>query len=59
VYGGRGFRVAAHWLASVPNRRTINAVTGGDWDGTGVLPDVRVPAAQALEVAQKLAAGRR
>jgi hypothetical protein len=26
-------------------------VTGGDWEGVGVAPDLAVPAAQALDVA--------
>jgi retinol-binding protein 3 len=39
----------------VPNGRAINPVTHTNWEGTGVKPDVAVPAAAALETAQKLA----
>jgi C-terminal processing protease CtpA/Prc len=33
-------------------------VTKTDWEGTGVTPDVKVPADEALETAKKLAAER-
>ncbi|MFF4447734.1 S41 family peptidase [Streptomyces sp. NPDC001502] len=45
--------VAEHVLVTVPTARTINTVTGGNWEGVGVVPDVRVPADQALETALK------
>lgn len=35
----------------VPITRSINPVTGGDFEGTGVQPDIEVPAAQALDAA--------
>jgi C-terminal processing protease CtpA/Prc len=38
----------------VPTGRAINPVTGTNWEGTGVVPDVEVPAAQALERALQL-----
>jgi hypothetical protein len=45
-----------HFVMRVPFGRFINPVTKTDWEGTGVEPDVKVPAAEALEVAKKLAA---
>ncbi|WP_314247100.1 S41 family peptidase [Streptomyces kutzneri] len=45
--------VAEHVLVTVPTARTVNTVTGGNWEGVGVVPDVRVPAEQALETALK------
>jgi hypothetical protein len=39
----------------VPDARPINAVTKTNWEGTGVEPDVKAAAAEALAVAQKLA----
>jgi hypothetical protein len=39
----------------VPFGRPINPVTKGDWEGTGIEPDVKVSAADALTTAQKLA----
>lgn len=52
--GGR-VRVAAHFGIFVPTGRAVNPVTQGNWEGTGVEPDVKVPAAAALVRAQKLA----
>lgn len=40
----------------VPDARPINAVTKTNWEGTGVEPDVKVAAPDALATAQKLAA---
>jgi len=31
--------------------RAINPITGTNWEGTGVVPDIAVPAADALRVA--------
>jgi hypothetical protein len=39
----------------VPTGRAISPVTGTNWEGTGVVPDVEVPAAEALERALELA----
>ena len=39
----------------VPSGRAINPVTNTNWEGTGVKPDVAVPAETALETAHKLA----
>ncbi|HEY1586501.1 MAG TPA: S41 family peptidase [Polyangia bacterium] len=51
-----GLRVDDHFVVSVPFARAVNPITKTDWEGTGVAPDVDVPADQALEVAKKLAA---
>ena len=42
-------------MIGVPFARAINPITKTNWEGTGVEPDVAVPAAQALEAALKLA----
>ncbi|MFG2999629.1 S41 family peptidase [Streptomyces sp. NPDC048340] len=47
--------VAEHVLVTVPAARSINTVTGTNWEGVGVVPDVPVPADQALEEALKAA----
>jgi hypothetical protein len=39
----------------VPSGRAINPITNTNWEGTGVKPDVSVPAETALETAHKLA----
>jgi hypothetical protein len=36
---------------ALPFGRAINPISGTNWEGTGVEPDVKVPAAEALEVA--------
>jgi retinol-binding protein 3 len=41
----------------VPFGRAINPITGESWEGTGVRPDVAVPAEDALERAAALANG--
>ena len=42
-------------VALVPSGRPVNPVTKTNWEGTGVVPDVTVPADQALETALSLA----
>lgn len=37
----------------LPTARTVNPVTGGDWEGVGVVPDIPVPAAEAFDVARR------
>jgi len=48
-------RIDDHFVIRVPFGRFINPVTKTDWEGTGVEPDVKVPAAEALDAANKLA----
>lgn len=48
-------KLDAHFLLIVPNSRVINMVTHTDWEGTGVKPDVAVPADRALDVAYRAA----
>ncbi|EHR61457.1 S41 family peptidase [Saccharomonospora cyanea] len=50
--------ITEHILVTVPTARTVNSVTGTNWEGTGVIPDVPVPADQALETALKAARKR-
>ncbi len=51
-------RISEHYVLSLPEGRSINPVTGKDWGGVGVIPDVRVNADLALEEALKLAGAR-
>lgn len=44
-----------HFTAFVPFARAINPITKANWEGTGVEPDVKVSADEALKVAIKLA----
>ncbi len=49
------YRITDRFRASIPFSRSINPVTKTDWEGTGVKPDVAVPANQALLTAHLLA----
>ena len=45
--------VGEHFAIGVPFARAINPVTKTNWEGTGVTPDVAVPADKALDVAYR------
>jgi hypothetical protein len=51
-----GERIDDRFIIGVPFARAINPITKTNWEGTGVEPDVKVPAPDALITAQKLAA---
>ena len=51
-----GHRIDNHFSIGVPFARAVNPISKTNWEGTGVEPDVKVPAADALEMAQKMAA---
>lgn len=52
---GRSYPLTELLTATVPNGQVRGAVSGGNWEGAGVAPDVGVPAADALRVAQERA----
>jgi hypothetical protein len=45
--------VGLGFVANIPFARTLNPYTHTDWEGTGVIPDIPVPSANALEAAEK------
>jgi len=49
-----GHRIDEHFMIGVPFARAINPITRTNWEGVGVEPDIKVPAADALATAQKL-----
>ncbi len=51
MHAVKGYPVAV----SLPFGRAVNPITGTNWEGTGVAPDVAVPAAEALAVAHSRA----
>jgi hypothetical protein len=55
AHPGGGVRINDHFVMFVPTGRAINPVTKTNWEGTGVKPDVSVPADQALEKAHQMA----
>jgi hypothetical protein len=52
---GDEVKVGERFLAFVPIGRTYDPDTGKDWEGSGIKPDVQVPADNALDVALRLA----
>jgi C-terminal processing protease CtpA/Prc len=49
------FRINEHFWIGIPNARPISPITQTNWEGTGVKPDIEVPAEQALKTAQLVA----
>jgi C-terminal processing protease CtpA/Prc len=47
-----------HFVVNMPKGEAISAVTGTNWEGVGVKPDIPVPAADALTKARTLAVDR-
>ena len=45
------FRIRPHLQATIPIARSLSPVSGGNWEGTGVLPDIPVAAGEALDAA--------
>jgi len=58
AHAGVFHRIDDHFGIGIPETRPINPFGKTDWAETGVEPDVKVKAADALETALKLAAGR-
>ena len=52
AHPGGGFRINEHFGIFVPTGRAISPITKTNWEGTGVSPDIDVPADQALVVAR-------
>jgi retinol-binding protein 3 len=51
AHPGSTVRLHDHVEVFIPGGRAINPVTGTNWEGTGVEPDLAVPKEQALDVA--------
>ncbi len=58
AHAREGFRVHPHLEVTISVARGHNPISGGNWEGTGVTPDVAVPADEALARAQSLARER-
>jgi C-terminal processing protease CtpA/Prc len=50
-----GFPVHPHLEATISVAEAVNPKTGGNWEGTGVTPDIQAAAAQARDTAYQLA----
>ena len=55
AHAGVFHRIDDHFGIGITETRGINPFSKTDWEGTGVAPDVKVKAADALETAVKLA----
>jgi C-terminal processing protease CtpA/Prc len=49
------FPITPTFEITVPVARSVNPITGGNWEGTGVEPDVAVDAAEGFDVAYRQA----
>lgn len=54
AHPGHPRRLTEHFMMNVPTGRSISPVTHTDWEGVGVVPDVKVSDDQALDRAQRL-----
>ncbi len=50
-----GHVVADYFMVGVPFAKSLDPGTKTNWEGTGIVPDVKVPAVDALTTAEKLA----
>jgi C-terminal processing protease CtpA/Prc len=55
AHPGALYRLTPHLEASIPIGLPTHPLTGGNWEGVGVTPDVPVPSERALSVAYKMA----
>lgn len=55
AHPGGGFRINENFGMFVPTGRAISPITKTNWEGTGVTPDIAVPADQALLTARVMA----
>jgi hypothetical protein len=55
AHAREGFRVHPHLEATIPVARGVNPISGTNWEGIGVTPDVAVASQEALDRAYALA----
>lgn len=53
-----GYPIAEYFTLFVPEGRPVNPITHTDWEGKGIIPEVKVTAADALTTAEKLATAK-
>jgi len=58
AHAGVWYRIDDHFGVAIPETKPINPFANADWEGTGVEPDVKASAANALNAAEKLAEAR-
>ncbi len=52
---GGGMPINEQMMVFIPTGRAINPITGTNWEGVGVVPEVKVPVEEALDKATELA----
>lgn len=55
AHPGDVYRLSAHFESFIPNGRAINPISGTNWEGTGVEPDIAMPRDEAFKVAYTMA----
>ena len=54
AHPARPYRLADHFFAVIPGRRSISPITHTNWEGVGVVPDIAATPDKALAVAKDL-----
>ncbi|MEB2187026.1 S41 family peptidase [Xanthomonas campestris pv. campestris] len=54
AHPSRGFKISNQVVAVVPYARLVSPITRGNWERSGVITDMAVPAAQAQQTAYRL-----
>jgi C-terminal processing protease CtpA/Prc len=55
AHPGDRYRVGPHLKSSIPNGRSINPISGTNWEAVGVVPHLAVPEEEAFDVAYRKA----
>ena len=55
AHAREGFPVHPHLEATIPVAVSVNPITGSNWEGVGVAPDIEVTPSQARDTAYRLA----
>jgi C-terminal processing protease CtpA/Prc len=55
AHAGASYRLHSHFEVFIPIGRSINPMTGTNWEGIGVTPDISIPPEQAFNMAYKMA----
>ena len=55
AHPGDVYRLSAHFESFIPTGRAINPISGTNWEGTGVEPDIAVQRDEAFKVAYTMA----
>lgn len=55
AHPGDAYRLNTHFESFIPNGRAINPISGTNWEGSGIEPDIAVPRDEAFKVAYTMA----